>query len=158
MEQVLDLPSCFPKELAPRALEVYAFLRTFSRLLHLSPFKVISPWGSIDNGMLWVLPVCSLPSSTVLLCTTHCSEVGVNVRTHTHGIVPRLRLQTTGFLTALALKIPSLLLDECHFALLRVLEPVSARLDLGWPILGAHATRLCSSIIASRTHETRSGF
>jgi len=40
MQQVLDLPSCFPEELAPRALEVYAFLRTFGRLLHLSPFKV----------------------------------------------------------------------------------------------------------------------
>jgi hypothetical protein len=120
MEQVLDLPSCFPKELAPRALEVYAFLRTFSRLLHLSPFKVI------PSGVpLRYLCFGYLPSPLTFVYTAIPLERGVNATPQTHGTMTHLPLQTTGFLTALALKIPSLLLDECHFALLRVLEPVS---------------------------------
>lgn len=96
---VMKLPSFFPKEVAPRALAVYSFLRSFSRMLHLSPFKV-----------LYSLEPC-----------TFLAQLKVPPRSTSINFDS----QTTGFLLALGLKIPSVLLDECHFALLRILEPVS---------------------------------
>jgi hypothetical protein len=90
----MDLPSCFPSELAPRALAVYTFLRCFSRVLRLSPFKV--------------------RSKITFKLYSRCFNIWAAV----------LSVQTNGFLVAIAVRLPSLLLDECHFALLRILEPV----------------------------------
>jgi hypothetical protein len=131
MEKVIALPpalpSCFPAKEAPRALSVYTFLRSFSRMLHLSPFRVRTTLTFVSRQLH--------KASNKLPCNTLTTADPPRVHplfplsiSLPLSLSPSLSLslspQATGFLTALALRLPSLLLAEAHVALLRILEPV----------------------------------